>query len=200
MKNSLYITAFFLTGILAGSSGFVPEEMPVDLIILGILYVLMGLIGFSFGSDPRLPVILRSISLKMLLVPVTTITGTFLGIIVFNLFFPHFGLRDSLAISAGFGYYSLSSVLIEQFSGGEMATIALLANVAREIITLLLAPVISRYFGKLAPIASAGATSMDTTLPVIIKSSGMEYMLISLTHGILLTVMVPFIISVIYQF
>lgn len=200
MKNSFYITAFFLAGIFIGSVGIIPGKVPVGSITLGILYVLMAFIGFSFGSDPRLPDILRSISMKILLVPLTTITGTFLGILVFNLLFPHFGFKDSLAIGAGFGYYSLSSILIEQFSGGKMATIALLANVMREIITLIGAPFMVRHFGRLSAISSGGATSMDTTLPVILRASGMEYMLISISHGIILSILAPLIIGLIYQF
>ncbi|MCK4921608.1 MAG: lysine exporter LysO family protein, partial [Bacteroidales bacterium] len=72
-------------------------------------------------------------------------------------------------------------------------------NVTREILTLILAPILVKYFGKIAPITSGGATSMDTTLPIIVKVSGKEYLIMSLLNGIILTISVPFIIGFIYN-
>ena len=64
----------------------------------------------------------------------------------------------------------------------------------------MLTPVLVKYFGKLAPIASGGATTSDTTLPVIMKYSGKEYVLGAVIQGIILTLLVPIIISFIYSF
>jgi len=199
MKSSLIIVLFFFSFIVLGQTGLLPDGISFDRLSIIVLYILMVFIGLSFGSDPRLPEILRSVSLKILLVPISTIIGTFLGILIYNWLIPDLGLKDSLAIGSGFGYYSLSGVLITQFSGESMGTLALLANITREIISLLFAPILSRYFGKLAPISSAGATSMDTTLPVILKASGKNYLIISLVHGVVLTIAVPFIIALIYK-
>jgi len=199
MKNSLIIVGFFLVGILAGKLGISPSDLSYDKLTMYILYFLMIFIGLSFGSDPRLPEILKSLSFKILLLPVSTIIGTFIGIFLYNWLIPGIGIKDSLAIGSGFGYYSLSGVLITQFSGEAMGTLALLVNIIREIFSLLFAPLLSRYFGKLAPIASAGATSMDTSLPIILKSSGNKYMITSLLHGVILTILVPFIIAIIYK-
>jgi uncharacterized membrane protein YbjE (DUF340 family) len=200
MKSSLIIILFFLTGIILGQSGILPSGIDYDKLSIIVLYILMIFIGLAFGSDPRLPEILRSVSLKILLLPVSTIIGTFLGILLYNFLIHGVELKDSLAIGAGFGYYSLSGVLITRFSGETMGTLALLVNIIREIISLLFSPLFSRYFGKLAPIASAGATSMDTTLPIILKSSGKEYLIMSLVHGVVLTIMVPFLIMLVYRF
>ncbi len=199
MKSSLIIVLFFLAGIIFGQTGILPADISFDRLSIIVLYVLMIFIGLSFGSDPRLPEILRSVSLKILLVPISTIIGTFLGILLYNWLIPGVDLKNSLAIGAGFGYYSLSGVLITQFSGESMGTLALLANIIREIISLLFAPFFSRYFGKVAPVSAAGATSMDTTLPVILKASGKEYLIVSLVHGVVLTIMVPFLIALIYK-
>lgn len=199
MKNSLIIIGFFLSGILLGKIGILPLYISFDRLSIIALYILMVFVGLSFGSDPRLPEILRSVSFKIMLVPLSTIVGTFLGIFIYNLLIPGVGLKDSLAIGSGFGYYSLSGVMITEFSGERMGTLALLANIIRETLSLLFAPILKKYFGKLAPIASAGATSMDTTLPVIIKSSGKDYLIVSLLHGVVLTILVPVIIMAIYR-
>ncbi len=159
----------------------------------------MLFVGLAFGSDPRIREILKSAKPRLLLIPLTTILGTFIGIALYTFFFKEIPARDAFAIGAGFGYYSLSSILIGEFSGSEIAVIALLSNVTREILTLILAPILVKYFGKIAPITSGGATSMDTTLPIIVKVSGKEYLIMSLLNGIILTISVPFIIGFIYN-
>ena len=52
-----------------------------------------------------------------------------------------------------------------------------------------------KYFGKLAPICAGGATTMDTTLPIITKFSGSEYVMVALFHGIIIDFSVPLWVS-----
>ncbi|MCF8377927.1 MAG: lysine exporter LysO family protein [Bacteroidales bacterium] len=199
MKASLAIAFFFVLGILMGQVNLDWENLYIPDLMQYTLYLLMLFVGLSFGSDPRIRDILKSAKPRMLLIPLTTIVGTFAGIALYNLLFSEIAPADAFAIGAGFGYYSLSSILIAEFSGSEIAIIALLSNVIRELLTLIFAPQIAKYFGKIAPIASGGATSMDTTLPVIVRVSGKEYLIMSLLNGIILTISVPFIISFIYN-
>ena len=108
-----------------------------------------------------------------------------------------------MAVGSGFAYYSLSSVLITQFKEAsiglqlatELGTIALLANIFREMMALLGAPLLVRYFGRLAPISAAGVNSMDVILPVITRYSGKEMVPIAIFHGLLIDMSVPFFVS-----
>ena len=102
-----------------------------------------------------------------------------------------------------FAYYSLSSILITQFKepslglqlATELGTIALLANIFREMMALLGAPLIRKYFGKLAPISAAGVNSMDVLLPSITLYSGKEMIPLAIFHGILIDMSVPVFVS-----
>ena len=112
-----------------------------------------------------------------------------------SLFLPGRTLWDCLAVGSGFGYYSLSSVFITEYRGAELGTVALVANIVREIITLLGAPLLVCWFGRLAPICSGGATTMDTTLPVISRFSGKEFVVVSIFHGFVVDFSVPFLVT-----
>ena len=79
--------------------------------------------------------------------------------------------------------------------GVELGTIALLANIMREIITLLGAPILRKWFGPLAPISVGGATTMDTTLPIIMQVSGKQFTVISIAHGFITDFTVPFLVT-----
>ena len=139
-------------------------------------------------------------NIKIFLVPLGVIFGTLMGTAVVSIFLPELKLAEVLAVGAGFGYYSLSSLFITQISGETLGVIALISNILREIITLLATPLLVQYFGKLAGIASGGATSMDTTLPIITRFSGKEWSIISVFSGVVLTLLVPFLVTFILRF
>jgi uncharacterized membrane protein YbjE (DUF340 family) len=114
-----------------------------------------------------------------------------------SLLLPGIDAREALAVGAGFGYYSLSSIMITELHGQQLGVVALLANILREILTLLLTPLLARWCGRLAPIASGGATAMDTTLPIISRFLNQELALLAVFSGVVLTVMVPVLVTLI---
>ncbi|HUW05357.1 MAG TPA: lysine exporter LysO family protein [Williamwhitmania sp.] len=195
MKGSLIILSFFAVGVLFGYVHWLPAWLLHGNFTEYALYLLMFLVGIGIGSDPRSLQTIRSMNLTVLLVPLTTIVGTLIGVSCVSLLISDISLKDVAAIGSGFGYYSLSSIYITEIRGGTLGVVALLSNVMREIITLLFTPIFARYFGKLAPIACGGATSMDTTLPIITQYVGKDYAVISLLNGTILTVLVPFLVT-----
>jgi uncharacterized membrane protein YbjE (DUF340 family) len=200
MKNSLIILGFFVAGVLLGISKMLPDQLIKTDLSMFALYGLMFLVGIGIGADKNSWSVLRQMNVKIFLVPIGVIFGTFLGTALVSIFLPELKLAEVLAVGAGFGYYSLSSLFITQISGETLGVIALLSNILREIITLLATPLLVQYFGKLAGIASGGATSMDTTLPIITRFSGKEWSIISIFSGVVLTLLVPFLVTFILRF
>ncbi len=199
MKNSLIILSFFSLGILIGYLNLDIEFLYNPKTSLIILYFLLILVGVGIGAEIKILKYLKKNKLKLLLLPLTVIIGTFIGVGIYGIFAKSVSLKDSLAIGAGFGYYSLSSILISQISGEIPGTIALVTNIIREIFTFIFTPLLVKYFGQLAPIASGGATSMDTSLPIITKFTGKEYAVISIYNGVVLSILVPILITFIYS-
>lgn len=194
MKGSLIILSFFAAGLLLGVYRVLPASWLDYDYSFYVLAALMFSVGFSLGHQPDTIQQFRRIHSRVLFLPLTTVVGTFLGVLILS-FFSERSVFDFLAIGSGFGYYSLSSILITEYKGIELGTIALLANILREIITLLFAPVMVKYFGKLAPIAGGGATTMDTTFPIIIRTSGKEFSVVSIYHGFVMDLSVPFLVT-----
>ncbi len=195
MKGSLIIVGFFILGIIFGLTGCLHiDDFGFD-VSFTALALLMFCVGISVGSDFSALKSLRTQSRTLLFLPLITIIGTLAGCAAVSLAFPHRSLTDILAIGSGFGYYSLSSIFITEYRGPELGTVALLANIAREIITLLGAPLLYKWFGPLAPISSGGATSMDTTLPIITSVSGKEFVVLSIYHGFVVDFSVPFLVT-----
>ncbi|WP_244825605.1 lysine exporter LysO family protein [Carboxylicivirga linearis] len=199
MKGSLIILSFFVAGLLGGLSNIFPDWLLNDDLTTYALYFLMIVVGISIGSDANAFSVLRKMNIRVLLVPLVVIIGSLAGAALVAIFLSDITIQQAMAVGAGFGYYSLSSIFISKLSGDELGVVALLSNIFREIFTLLLMPLLVRYFGKLAGIASGGATSMDTTLPVIVKFSGKEYGVIAIFSGIILTILVPVLVTFILE-
>ena len=131
---------------------------------------------------------------RLMLLPLATILATWVGAAFTAAFLPRYGMADWLAVSSGFGYYSLSSILITELRSPALGTLALLYNIFRELLVILCAPVLCRLFGPLAPICQGGATSGDTTLPIITSACGRRFVPLSIYHGICVDFTVPFLV------
>jgi uncharacterized membrane protein YbjE (DUF340 family) len=196
MKGSLIIIGFFVLGTLCGVSHLIPIDIVMDSrISFYALCALMFSVGLSVGNDPQTLKNFRSLNPRLVFLPIMTILGTLAGSAAVSLILTHHSLTDCLAVGSGFGYYSLSSIFITEYKGAELGTIALLANISREILTLLAAPLLVRWFGNLAPISAGGATTMDTTLPIITRTAGQQFVVVSIFHGFVVDFSVPFLVT-----
>ena len=195
MKGSLIIVGFFVLGTICGVCHLLPFDIAETNISYYALCALMFSVGLSVGNDPQTLKNFRSLNPRLVFLPIMTILGTLAGSAAVSLILTHRSITDCLAVGSGFGYYSLSSIFITEYKGAELGTIALLSNIVREMITLLLSPLLVKVAGPLAPIAAGGVTSMDTTLPIIMDSSGKQYAVVSLFHGFILEFSIPFIVT-----
>jgi uncharacterized membrane protein YbjE (DUF340 family) len=195
MKGSLVIVAFFAAGTLCGLFDLVPWDLSDTRLSYLALCALMFAVGLSIGNDPETLKSFRKLNPRLAFLPLMTVLGTLAGCAVAGLFLNGRPVADCLAVGSGFGYYSLSSIFITEYKGAELGTVALLSNIMREIIALLCAPLLVKYFGKLAPISVGGATTMDTTLPIITRCSGPEFVVVAIFHGVAVDFSVPFLVT-----
>lgn len=195
MKGSLIIVGFFVLGIIVGLCDVIPDSFVNSDVSYYALCCLMFCVGISIGCDTSVLKSFKEVNPRLMMLPIMTILGTLAGCAAVSILLGHRQLTDCLAIGSGFGYYSLSSIFITQYRGAELGTIALLANISREILTLLCAPLLTKYFGRLAPISVGGATTMDTTLPIITRYSGESFIIVSIFHGFCVDFYVPFLVT-----
>lgn len=194
MKGSLIVVGFFVIGLLGGIEKMVPSWLLDGDVSFVALCGLLLFVGLGIGLNPEMKKEVRSLSPRMALLPVVTIIGSWLGaLLIWTVL--HRTLSDCMAINSGFAYYSLSSIFITEYRGAELGTIALLTNIIREMITLLMTPLMAKWFGPLAPISSGGATTMDTTLPIITQTIGQRYVALSIFHGFATDFSVPFLVT-----
>lgn len=200
MLGSLIIVAFFAIGVLLAMYGLMPESIIDSHLSFYALCALMLFVGFSIGHDKKTLDSFRSLNPRLLLLPLMTIVGTLVGTFLISFVLPHRSPSDCMAVGSGFAYYSLSSIIITDTKGAELGIIALMSNIIRELSALLLAPFFVKYFGRLAPISVGGATSMDTTLPIITKYSGKDFVVTAIFHGLVVDFSVIFLVTLFCSF
>jgi uncharacterized membrane protein YbjE (DUF340 family) len=163
-----------------------------------LLYALLFFIGISFAHK-QIPLgeVLRRPDLLAL--PAGTLVGSLLGGLALS-FLIKLGPGESLAVSSGFGWYSLSGIILTDLDGPYLGTVALLANLMREMLALVFIPVVARGPLPSVAIGMGGATSMDVTLPVIDRSLGAQAVPLALVSGALLSFAVPVLVPLFYHF
>ena len=159
-----------------------------------MLYLLMFCVGISVGLNETVLEKIRHYNASILYLPLGVIIGSVFGGIICGFIFDRH-LSDSISIGGAMGWYSLSSVMLESLSGSESGTIAFLSNLMREFLAFITIPLLVKYLNPYTAIAAAGATSEDTTLPMLMKYTSEEFIIISVINGVLCSIAVPFIIN-----
>lgn len=183
-------------GIAVGLFAFPQSLVPhIDILIDIGLCILLFFVGIDIGRNKDIINQIKETGFRILLVPIMvaigSIVGGLLGGVVLGLPFNEAG-----AIGAGFGWYSLSAVMLSKYSA-ETGAIAFITNVWREVIAIIMIPYVAKYIGQLESIAPGGATAMDTTLPVVARVTDGKIALISFVSGVVLSSLVPILVPII---
>lgn len=192
--GSVSILLCFVAGVLLSQLQLVPTFLIHEKTSSYILLCLIFFVGLQMGKSEDIFSKLKGQPLRYWFLPFCTILGSLVGAGIVGLFLSNQPIRESLAVGSGLAYYSLSSIMIGESLGAGWAAVALLSNIMRELIALVFAPFLAR-ISHLGLISVGGATSMDTTLPVISTFCGQEYVPLSAYHGFLTDLSVPFLVS-----
>ena len=147
-----------------------PEFQRLDygLVTGWVLNALLFMIGIQFAQS-GLSLKTAFVRLDTLLVPLATVVGTLLGSLPVAWIF---GLTvgKALSLGAGFGWYSLSGVIISNLGDPLLGAAAFLANLVREAAALLLIPFLAAGRYPYTAIGAGGATAMDVTSVLICQT------------------------------
>jgi uncharacterized membrane protein YbjE (DUF340 family) len=190
---SFSIILAVVAGIISGLFIF-PDTFAVHIgLIIDIgLCLLLFFVGMDIGRNKEILNQIKSNGYKILLIPCGVALGSIIGSILggFALGLP---INESSAIGAGFGWYSLSAIELSKYSA-ETGALAFITNVCREVFALVSIPYIAKYIGRFEAIAPAGATAMDTSLPVIAKATDANTAIVSFITGVVLSTLVPILV------
>lgn len=176
------------------------QSIPIGIesVIKGLLMLLILLVGLQLSHSGMT---LREVLFNKRGVQVSAIfcVGVAIGGIMFGLIMPEVSLMQGLALSSGYGWYSLSGIVMTDKYGAVWGSVALLNDLSREFLSFIMIPVLMRNFPHTA-VSLGGVTSMDFTLPVIQSSGGNEVLPLAMSFGFIVNIISPVLMVIFSSF
>ncbi len=188
------VSCAVIIGILLGYFTKSYINFDISLLIQFGLYLLLFFIGIDIGKNDDILNDLKKLNKKVLFLPFITILSSLAGGAVASILLS-LSIGESVAISAGMGWYSFSAIELSKVSV-ELGGIAFLSNIFRELLAIFFIPVIAKKIGSLESVSVAGATAMDSVLPIINRSNPAEISIISFYSGLVISIIVPILIPI----
>ncbi len=173
---------------------FVPSEWygATDILLTIGLCLLLFFVGIDIGKNKNVFQDIKRTGALFFIVPIGVAVGSLIGAIAVG-YLLGYPLNESGAIGSGLGWHTLSSIIIAPYSS-ELSVLAFLTNVMREVFAIALIPIIAKRIGFIEAIAPAGATAMDTTLPIISRNTSGDTAILSFSTGLILSMLVPILV------
>ena len=202
-KMTLIILCSVIVGMALGYLAARPlfgENIAVfdDAASLGIkigLCILMVFVGLDLGLEGTVLTMMKEAGLRILVFPLACIVGTLLGAALCGLLF-QLSLPESLAIGAGFGWYSLAPGIIMEAGYLTASAISFLHNVMREIFSILLLPLIAEKIGYIEAACIPGAPAMDVCLPIVNRATHGKAVTYGFVTGVAMSFLVPIMVPI----
>lgn len=156
------------------------------------LICLLVLVGAQLGNSSMT---LRQIILNRRGLMVATVVGVAsLGGGIIAAFILGLPLKTGLAMASGYGWYSLSGIVLTDSFGPIIGSAAFFNDLARELCAIMLIPTLVRN-SRSSALGLCGATSMDFTLPVLQRSGGIDMVPPAVVHGFVLSLVAPILMA-----
>lgn len=189
--ESLKLCGVVVLGFLLGLTGWSFLQHATEASEYTLIFLLF-LIGIQLRNNGMT---LKQIVLNrrgMMVAVIVVVSSLVAGVI--NAFILGLPLKTGLAMASGFGWYSLSGILLTESFGPVIGSAAFFNDLARELIAIMLIPgLIGR--SRSTALGLCGATSMDFTLPVLQRSGGLEMVPAAIVHGFVLSLLVPLLMA-----
>jgi len=196
---TLSIIVAITMGIMFGI--FVLPESFIDIADQGVnlgLCIMLFFVGIDIGRNKEVFHRIKKMGWKVVLIPISIAIGSIVGAGAIS-FAVNLNVWEAAAVGAGMGWYSLSAVILDQLHSTQLGAIGFLSNVLREVLAIIIMPLVARYTKDLYTIAPAGATAMDTTLPIIARCTTPEVAILAFISGVILSMMIPFLVPFFIQ-
>lgn len=189
--ESLQLCVVLLVGFLVGLTGFkfLHYADKGSQIALMLLLLLVGIQLRNSGMSIKQILINRRGTTIALVMGASALAGGVIAALILGI-----PIKMGLALASGFGWYSLTGIVLTDAYGPVMGSAAFFNDLARELAAIMLIPlIINRY--RSTALGICGSTSMDFTLPVLQRSGGVSIVPAAIVHGFVLSLITPILMA-----
>ena len=188
IRGSLVQVICVVIGLIVGyflPASYMPPENTMTILLM-ILILLVG-IGLKGSGITLKEVLLNQRGVEMSIIFTVAVL---VGGLLFALLFSEVSWTKGLALASGFGWYSLSAIVMTDAYGAIWGSVALFNDLIREFFALIFIPVFMRKYPS-ASVGLGGATSLDFTLPIIQQSGGLKVVPLAISFGFIINIVAP---------
>lgn len=196
------IIIFVIAGLLIGYF-VVRTQMDIETFnnISGIamtvgLSIMLTVIGFDMGLAGTVVKHLKTIGFRVVAFPIAVLVGTTVVGLLLSIFLP-FSVKELLAISYGFGWYTFAPVAISNAGYVIAGAVSFMHNVFRELGGIILIPILAKKIGYIEVTALPGVAAMDIGLPIVEKATRQDIIVYSFAVGLLQSLLVPLLVPLV---
>lgn len=189
--ESLQLCGVVALGFLLGLTGFEVLKHATEASEYTLIFLLL-LVGIQLRNSGMT---IKQIVLNrrgMIVAVVVVLSSMVAGVI--NAMILGLPIKTGLAMASGFGWYSLSGILMTESYGPVIGSATFFNDLVRELLAIMLIPALVRRSRSTA-LGLCGATSMDFTLPVLQRSGGVEIVPAAIVHGFILSLLTPLLMA-----
>ena len=185
--DSLKLCRVVIVGFFIGlwGKGWVNLPFGSSTYVLVVLIFCVGIQLRNNGISIRAVFFNRRGMITGIIFVLTSLLGGIIGAQVLNV-----PIVQGLAVSSGLGWYSLSSVTLNNAWGPIWGSIAFFNDLSRELMSLFIVPLFMQHYRSTA-IGYTGATAIDCTLPIIQKAGGVEVLPLAFSFGFITNIAPP---------
>lgn len=189
--ESFQLCGVLLLGFLVGLTdwSFLHYADKGSQLALMFLLLLVGIQLRNSGMSIRQILINRRGTVIALVMALSALAGGVIAAWLLDL-----PIKMGLAMASGFGWYSLTGIVITDAYGPVMGSAAFFNDLARELAAIMLIPIIVNRFRATA-LGICGSTSMDFTLPVLQRNGGVAIVPAAIVHGFVLSLVTPILMA-----
>lgn len=191
---TILIISLVVLGLLAGH--FILPVAFIEktgLLLTICLCLLLVVIGIDLGLEGTIVQNFRDAGWRVLIFPAASILSMMVGAVA-AAFVLSISVQDSLCIGAGFGWYTLAPAMLATYSA-QASALSFLHNVLRELLGVVLIPLVASKVGYFESFSLPGSPSMDVCLPIVEQATSSTIAVYSFINGAVLSASVLVLVS-----
>ena len=203
IKSTIIIGGVVAAGMLVGyfliyKKLGVQDEFMVksDPYLTACLVLLIGTVGLTLGLDGSVFRNIKKAGAGIILFPIVAVLGSVIGGVIYAAISP-MTLREGIAISCGFGWYTYAPNVILQAGYPVASAVSFLHNVLREVAGIIGIPFLAQKIGYVEACAVPGVAAMDVCMPIVERSAREDTVVYSFGIGLLMCLSVPVLVPLV---
>ncbi len=203
IMSTCIILGLVVVGMLIGYfviAGMMPQILDEFDVISGhsltvFLCCLLFCVGFDLGMQGTVISSIKEVGVRALAFPFAAVIGSIIIGTAASMFFG-FTMREGIAISAGFGWYTYAPTVIAS-AGSEFmvaSAVSFMHNVIREVSGIVLIPILAKKIGYLEMTGIPGVAAMDVCMPIVERSCRHDTVVYSFAVGLLMCIVTSLLV------